>query len=198
MIKLRTLAATLLLAASAVNANAGVWNEVGDAGDTPGTAQVASGIGALDTIFGALGVATDTDVFKIYVADTAAFSITMNGTNLSVDNDTQLYVLDTLGNLLFEDDDSGPGALSQLNAGDFAAFAAGNYLVAYNIFYSSPIDSPVIGWDVNPGPEQTGPVQLNFTGAQFVAVPEPASGALLAVAMAGVALARRRARRNAQ
>ena len=114
-------------------AQAGVWNEVGDAGGTPGTAQTTLGAGSLTTIFGTLSPAGDTDVFKIYVNDTAAFSITMDGTALSGDNDTELYVLDTLGNLLFSDDDSGPGFLSQLNAGQFSANAAGYYLIAYNL-----------------------------------------------------------------
>ena len=60
-------------------AQAGVWNEVGDAGNTPGTAQTTLGAGSLTTIFGTLSPAGDTDVFKIYVNDTAARRRSLTG-----------------------------------------------------------------------------------------------------------------------
>ena len=190
---LAALATTLLFSTLCASASAGTWTESGDAGNTPGTAQNSTGAGTLTTIYGSLNVATDTDVYKIYISDTASFSITMVGTALSGDNDTELYVLDSLGHLLFSDDDGGPGWLSQLNAGQFSANAAGYYLVAYNLFSSSPIGNPVTGWTVNPVPAQTGAVQLNFTSAQFSKqVPEPGSVALLAIALAGLGVARMR------
>ena len=49
----------------ATTAAAVTWNEIGDAGNTPLTAQTPIGTGALNTIIGTLSPATDTDVFKI-------------------------------------------------------------------------------------------------------------------------------------
>jgi hypothetical protein len=180
-------------------ASAATFTEVGDAGGTPGTAQITVGTGALNTIFGTLSPATDTDVFRIFITNPDLFSITMAGTSLSSDNDTELYVLDAAGNLVFSDDDGGAGLLSQVNAGALAGRSAGFYLVAYNLFNSSAIGTPVTGWTVSPSPSQTGAVQLNFTNAEFAAadVPEPASLVLTgagALALLGCTRLRRRPR----
>jgi hypothetical protein len=170
------LALSIVLSVTTASASP-IWIEVGDAGDSPATAQVTAGTGTLEAIIGTLDPPTDVDVFQIFITDPAAFSITMLGTNLSVDNDTLLYVMDAAGNLLFVDDDSGPGLLAQLNVGDLAGYAPGLYLVAYTLFLSQPIGTtPVFGWFVDPDPPQTGTVQLNFTAAQFAVTddePEP-------------------------
>ncbi|WP_394754748.1 hypothetical protein [Crenothrix sp.] len=176
---------------SALASTLGVWNELGEAGNTPGTAQHLTGTGVLDTITGTMNnTGTDTDVFRIYISDPANFSITMDGTSLSFDNDTNLYVLDDSHHLLFADADSGPdGLLSQLNAGQFASHAAGFYLVAYNIYetltvrdndveYGVDVFPPnmlVKGWRTTGNSPQFGTVQLNFTGARFDAPPLPSS-----------------------
>jgi hypothetical protein len=184
------------------------WTEVGDAGGTPNTAQTPIGSGALDMIIGNLSPATDTDVFRVYVPNPSLFSITMNGTALSGDHDTELYVLDATGKLVFNDDDGGPGFLSQMNAGALNGAPGGIYLIAYNLFSSVPTNSqldPVIGWTVNPFQAQTGTVRLNLTGVEFAptvtgsdvssqAVPEPSSIVLLGIGVLGLMQKLRRSR----
>lgn len=183
----------------ATTAAAVTWNEISDAGDTPLTAQTPIGIGALNTIMGTLSPANDTDVFRIYIPDPSIFAVDMIGTSLSGDNDTELYILNALGNLVFNNDDSGPGWLSEVNAGNLTGQSAGIYLIAYNLFSSVPENSqlnPVTGWTVNPYHSQTGTVQLNLTGAEFVpqlaaaetaSVPEPSSLLLFTMGFVGFA-----------
>ncbi len=202
---LASLLSSLCFGQSAV---AGLWTEVGDAGGTPLTAQHLTGSGVLNTIYGNIGdPGTDTDVFRIYINDPANFSINMAGTNLSGDNDTALYVLDELGNLLFANDDIDTvnnNYLSQLSTGEFASQLPGFYLVAYNIYESFSINDDNIefdpnhlpllpihikGWHVTDESPQTGPVQLGFTGARFDAPPPTPVPApvLLALTLAGLA-----------
>jgi hypothetical protein len=71
VLSLAVLAACVLLARGA---SAQVWNEVGDAGDLPGTAQSTLGAGPLTTINGNLGSDSDVDMYCIQVTDPTLFS----------------------------------------------------------------------------------------------------------------------------
>src|SRR5205807_874170 len=65
------LVAGLVLLAAAAQAQ--VWNESGDAGDLPATAQNTVGTGSLTSIQGNLDSPTDVDMYCIHVADRFAF-----------------------------------------------------------------------------------------------------------------------------
>lgn len=60
-------------------AKAAVWNEVGDAGSLPGTADVVLGIGALNQINGVVTGPPDTDMYLIRIANPATFSASGTG-----------------------------------------------------------------------------------------------------------------------
>lgn len=92
----------VMLFATSASAVPVTWNESGDAGNTPGTAQTPIGSGQLDIIIGTLSPATDTDVFRIYIPNPDIFALNMIGTSLTpyeaLGNDTEVYVLDEAGN----------------------------------------------------------------------------------------------------
>src|SRR5437016_4480378 len=66
------LTATLAFAS---RAHAQTWNEAGDAGDLPATAQVTTGAGALTSIHGNLASPSDVDMYCIHVPDPAGVFI---------------------------------------------------------------------------------------------------------------------------
>lgn len=193
--------AVSLSLALAPSAKAVTWNEAGDAGELLSTAQVPTGVGSLDSISGTLidlgGGVDDIDLFKIFINDPANFSVTVTA-SLSFDNDAQLFLFNSAGNLvLFNDDVDGPLfiQLPQFNAGELAG-AADNYFLGFNLYGTQPNSDPLTGWNRFPFPFQTGPYTLNLTGASFAqaSVPEPSSVALMSLGLAGFGFLRRRNR----
>ncbi|MBN2473196.1 MAG: DVUA0089 family protein [Pirellulales bacterium] len=155
-----------------VSALGAFWTEAGDAGQLLPTAQVIRGTGRLDQIAGTLAGDDDVDLYRIRITDPDAFSITVSA-NLSTDNDAQLFLFDSAGYLVADDDDSGYQLLPQINAGVLSAHAAGIYHVAIDLYNTDPVGSPLSGWHSRPEPRQTGPYTMTFTGA--APVPEPAT-----------------------
>jgi len=149
------------------------WTEVGDAGTLPPVAQDAAVVGPLDAIIGALTGYDDIDMYKIAITDPDAFSAIATA-NLSVDNDAQLFVFDSNGFLVASDDDDGAGMLPAIFAGELSGNPAGTYYLALDLWNTDPVGDPITGWNSNPGPQQTGPYQVDLTGAAGTGVvPEP-------------------------
>jgi hypothetical protein len=183
------------------------WVELGDAGDLPATAQIPLGAGPLTAIEGSIAHPTDHDMYLILISDPASFSASTNnaGTNLSEDNDTQLFLFDSagFGVLANDDDPNGVGFESAIPPGFFGG-PAGLYYLAISIFANDPVSadglifegfpdevvgpvgpgggSPIAGWMLDPSPEQTGPYRIELTGVSFP-VPEPGSAILLFAAL---------------
>jgi hypothetical protein len=204
-----------LLAASA---HAQVWIETTDAGDMPGTSQTATGAGALTDIFGTVSVNSDADIFRIYIANPAAFSATTD-TAPGTMADTTLYLFNLDGTGIAKNDDvSGANYLSVMPAGDvaYSSLAPGEYLLAVGGFAFSPyyVNPPAtlsdLIFDVNTftgvvGPQagatgmpilgwanvgmySSGTYHVSLTGAELV--PAPTSLALLG--LGGLLVSRRR------
>ncbi len=177
-----------------LSAQAVTYNEIGDAGELLATAQPAgNGITSIVGTLADLDGADDIDLYSINISNTSAFSVTVSS-NLSVDNDAHLWLFDSTGALVIDDDDGGPGFVPQFNVGALTGFASGLYYLAYNLYATTPsfTDGALSGWDRSPNPFQTGPYTLTITGTG--AVPEPESWAMLIAgfALSGAAMRRRR------
>lgn len=120
MIRLKYLVSSVLFTSTLLHAQ--VWPEFGDAGNTPNSAQVPIGVGALTTITGsAIG---DADMYVIQINSPGAFSATTVG---GAAFDTQLWLFETDGHGVTFNDDS-VGTLSTIS-GTFVA-RPGKYLLA--------------------------------------------------------------------
>lgn len=193
-----------VLACSGV-ASGQVWNEVGDAGELPGTAQIPIGSGVLTTITGTRG--PDADMFLINIPDPAAGfgAKTWDGSS----GDTQLWLFDLDGfGVTFNDDAAGHGLLSEITNA-FVGAPGNYYLAVSNYDYDALngagleiwLDTP-FGVERQPdGPGAPGPVmswggtggsanayQIDLRGVEFV----PAPGTMALFGLGGLLAMRRR------
>jgi hypothetical protein len=89
------------------------WNESGDAGDLPGTAQVVLGGGPLTAITGVISSSTDVDMFQIYICDPVNFKAWTSSPRVN----TQLWLFDDQGRALWHNDNPPTGAPVTLGSG---------------------------------------------------------------------------------
>jgi len=147
----------------------------------------------LTTLSGA-GTRVAYDVYGFHVSSAGTYSIeatsfNTNGVGLSSDSFFSLYrgsfnPASALTNLIQVDDDSGVGSLSLLTS---ALLADTQYYLVFSSYSNGQYGSYTGRFDTVSG---GGQVSLDGVGA----VPEPATLALLPLALAGMAAARRRRR----
>ena len=207
--------AALILGVATSEASAAVWVESVDAGDLPSNAQEVAGSGPLTAIEGTIEDSADQDMFLIFIADPAAFAASTNnlGTNLPVDNDTQLFLFDFDGFGVLANDDDPLDPLTFLSAVPAGSLIGDPdlYYLAVSIFDNDPFSpsglifpnddasdgivvgatgpggaSAITGWVFDPFPPDSGPYRIELSGATFV--PEPTSSACTLVALGSLAL----------
>ena len=207
----------------ALPASAGTYTEVGDAGQTQGTAQSTTAVAApLTDIFGTLTSGTDADLFLIYIANPALFSASTNNNNSGL-VDTHLFLMTLAGAPIYINDDAdGTTVLSTLPAGSgLGPVAAGFYLLGVATSGYDPVNinaqllfAPnIVTTDVRGPASGLSPAVLGgFTGSPFdggserydikltgvgLVVPEPATMLLAAMATGLCAFTSSRRRRVA-
>lgn len=190
-----------------------VWAEVGNAPELlPG--QQTVGAGALTTITGTIDTA-NADLFAINITNFAAFSASTNN-GLGSLGDTQLFLLDSAGMGVTHDDDDPIGGT--LRSKITSVFLTGNglYYLGISNWDRDPtslgseiwLDTPFNAERAPDGPGAGGAMdawsgastgigtyQIDLTGAEFAAVPEPAS--MIALGLGAAALIRRRRNKKA-
>lgn len=130
-------------------------NEVADAGNLPGTAQVTSGSYGLKTITGNLSSGADQDMFLIRIDDPAAFAAAETTGNF----DSQLFLFKADGKGIVSDDDSGPGTQAAIGI-PFSNLvpAPGLYYLAISAFNADATSGGNSMWlsDTNQAPNGPG------------------------------------------
>jgi hypothetical protein len=192
------------------SARAQSWAEVGDAGQTIGTAQVPIGVGFMSHITGILG--SQADMYLIHIPSGGLFTATTETAGTTFD--TQLFLFNAAGiGIAMNDDTTGsPPFHSTLSGPLLSSLPAGNYLLAISTFGTEPVSAgglifpdvfpgvfgptgpgggvPLSSWT---GGTSAGSYDILMTGGvTSVIPPAPPSVALLALA----AMAGRRRRRG--
>jgi MYXO-CTERM domain-containing protein len=217
---MKKLFAVLAVAGLAASANAVIVTETGDAGLIPfAPAQdISGGPNVLDRLDGALlpDGSQDVDVYRITIANPAAFSAIVSGGTLT---DTTIYLFNLNGTGIAKNDDiSGSNFLSAFPVGDanYATLPAGDYLFAISIFGVIPFSvspptlvsqnifdvnqftgvqgpvnaaNPVLDWAAVSTFVEGGSYEVSFTG---VTTGVPAPGAMALLGLGGLVAARRR------
>lgn len=194
-------------------ASATAFVESGDAGQSLAAAQVIYGSGAVTSIAGTFASGNDADLYKIRIDTPGLFHVSAVGTP----SDGLLFLFDANGKgVVYRDDKTHQGA----NYGDLTnqfVLASGYYYLGISLYDNLPLSSgglifpestatgnsglefqatgpggafALANWN-NAGPGiATGNYTITLQGVQ--AVPEPSSIALMAIALGGIALFRRR------
>ena len=212
---------TLVFASNPLQAQ--IFTEIGDAGQTLGTAQGAGLVNGapLSMILGTISSPTDADLFAFNITTPMTFSATTNGGTTMID--TALFLFNSSGMAIYTNDDANGGSLqSTLPAGTSftMSLAPGLYYLGISLSGNEPVNSngqllfaAFIGGDstsvrgaaagVNPDTladfngltsfPEMGAYRIDLTGAS--AVPEPSTMALgLAGAAAVMVIIRKRRR----
>jgi hypothetical protein len=167
----------------ATTARAQVWNEDGDAGDLPATAQSTLGTGALTQIKGSLASPTDVDMYCIQVPNRFAFVACLQ---CAVTQGPNIWLFDAAGNGVETNTQCSAGC-KQING--FYLATAGTYYLAvsydavypysgggsiWNLLYTSqrPPDGPgapgpVSSWSGPPNVQPINPYSINIGGVEF-------------------------------
>jgi hypothetical protein len=138
------IAATLCaLCLSAPTVRADFWNEQGQAGDLPGTAQYIPASFPLEGIRGTLGSVNEVNMYAFWIVDAANFSATTVGTPGTL-KDTHLFLFDANGHGVYANDDaSSTDKRSTLPANDpNGPQTPGLYFLAISSFGRDAVGGP--------------------------------------------------------
>lgn len=122
-----------------------IYVEQVEAGDLPGTSEDATGA---DVIQGVLTVNGDVDMFQIYIEDLTALQIDVT-INTTV-GDTQIFLFDSDGRTVADNDDGGGGfgLRSQIESFDIpGGYEPGVYYIAISSFNNDPLNN--VGGDID-------------------------------------------------
>lgn len=135
MARIFALAGTAVMAAAAVAQH----NEIGDAGNFPGTAQLVAG--GTDTIIGTIGTLDDEDLYRVTITDFSLFSATVSGNTGDPLTDSQLFLFDLNGaGLAHNDDISTVNRQAALPVGNalYSGLTPGEYLIGITAWNNDP------------------------------------------------------------